>query len=161
MAPHGVSGPINIVYPPVLIGTALNIIGAEKTLGIPQKEEQASGDIVGGVWQPMASRPQDKFSRSFSKREYYDPVRDRPNLHFLAENTVTKILFDKKKTTGVTVSDHSFRAVVLYEAPVREPRQIGRCKQTHPEMLTISPLNSTPRDQKLRPKPHRSVRRAR
>jgi choline dehydrogenase-like flavoprotein len=100
---HGGDGPIGVTWPPGFLQRALYSIAAEKTLGIPQKADQGSGDIVGGFWHPMASRPTDKYSRSYSKREYVEPIMDRPNLHFLAERTVTRILFDGQEAKGVQV----------------------------------------------------------
>ena len=99
---HGQDGPLSTTFPPQFFPHMHNKIAAHKALGIPVKEEQGSGDIVGSIWYTQSTRADD-FTRSYSKREFYDPVKDRPNLHFLAENTVTRILFDGTTAVGVEV----------------------------------------------------------
>lgn len=98
----GHDGPISITYPAQFFPSINHVIAAEKALGIPQKQEQASGDPIGGIFQPLSSRPVE-YTRSYSKREYYDPIRNASNIHFLADTAVTKILFNGKKAIGVTV----------------------------------------------------------
>lgn len=104
MSVHGTNGPINATFPEQYFPSTSNLIAAEKALGIPQKKDQADGDPIGSIWQPSSVDPKD-YSRSYSRRGYYDPARGRPNLHLLPDNTVTKILFDGKTVVGVEVSD--------------------------------------------------------
>lgn len=102
MDAHGHDGPISATFPPQFVPSTVHKIAAHKALGIPFKEDQASGDNIGSIWYPQSARADD-FTRSYSKREFYDPVKQRPNLHFLAENTVTRILFDGTTAVGVEV----------------------------------------------------------
>jgi choline dehydrogenase len=102
---HGQTGPISITYPPQFFPSVMHLVAAEKALGIPLKTEFANGDPVGAIWYPIAIRA-GEYTRSYSKREYYDPVKSRGNLHYLPDNTVTRILFNGKDVIGVEVSDY-------------------------------------------------------
>lgn len=100
---HGHEGPISTTFPPQFLPSTVRKLAAHKALGIPLKEEQGSGDNVGSIWYPVSIRADD-WTRSYSKREFYDPVKDRSNLHFLAGNTVTRIVFEGTTAVGVEVT---------------------------------------------------------
>ena len=102
MKAHGRDGPISTAYPPEFFPSTKYVVAAERSLGIPQKEDYGGGDPVGAIWHPISANEL-TYTRSYSKNSYYDPVRGRKNLHFLADTTVTKILFDGSTTIGVEV----------------------------------------------------------
>ena len=99
---HGSNGPITATFAMQYWPSTNYIIAAEKSLGIPQKHDQADGDPVGGIWFPSSIRAEE-YTRSYSKREYYDVAKAWGNLHLLADTTVTRILFDGETAVGVEV----------------------------------------------------------
>lgn len=65
-----------------------------------------AADLNGGTnnqglgWVPTAINPTTR-TRSDARLGYYDPIASRPNYHLLTDTTVSKILFNGNKTTGV------------------------------------------------------------
>ena len=102
MSVRGTSGPIQVTYPQQFVASIKYLLAAEKALGYPTKQDQAGGDPVGSTWQPMSVHPK-TYTRSYSKRDHFDPARKRPNLQLLADTTVTRILFEDKTAVGVEV----------------------------------------------------------
>lgn len=102
MSAHGTSGPIHVTFPQQFFPSIKYLLAAERALGIPAKRDPADGDPVGSIWQPTSIHPND-YTRSYSKRGHFDPARTRPNLHLLADTTVTRILFDGQTAVGVEV----------------------------------------------------------
>lgn len=70
-------------------------------VGIPQSPDPAGGENFGTFIATSAINPTN-WTRSHSRAAYIDPLPPRPNLHILADATVTKILFDGNlNATGV------------------------------------------------------------
>lgn len=78
-----------------------NWIPTLRNIGIPESPDPSGGETFGGFIATSAINPTN-WTRSHSRAAYIDPLPPRPNLHILANSTVTKILFDDNLTaTGV------------------------------------------------------------
>ena len=72
-----------------------------QNVGIPQSPDPSGGENFGAFISTSAINPTN-WTRSYSRAAYIDPLPPRPNLHILANATVTKILFDGNlNATGV------------------------------------------------------------
>jgi choline dehydrogenase len=114
---HGFRGPISATWPAQFYPSAHSAWAAEKALGIPHVEDQAGGAPFGSLWYPSSERPaKGKYVRSYSKNEYFDPIRGQDNIHFLANTTVTRILFHGTRAVGVEVREKlTWPALVFLE----------------------------------------------
>lgn len=70
-------------------------------VGIPESPDPSGGEPFGTFIATSAINPTN-WTRSHSRAAYINPLPPRPNLHILADATVTKILFDSNlNATGV------------------------------------------------------------
>lgn len=87
-------------------------LNAIRQFGSHVPNDFASGDALGGYWAPNTLDPRTE-TRSYARPAYYDPVKTRSNLHLLANNTVTQIVFNGKTATGVKVGDQNYKALPI------------------------------------------------
>lgn len=71
-------------------------------LGVPVLTDGADGNNVGIAWLPQNSGGHNA-TRSSAETAYYDPVRDRENLHLLVRHYGATVMFDGQQTTGVKI----------------------------------------------------------
>lgn len=69
--------------------------------GIPEQEHPNGGITLGGFITPSSINPSN-LTRSYSRSAYIDSLPPRSNLHILAQQTVTKLVFsDKPDSSGL------------------------------------------------------------
>jgi choline dehydrogenase-like flavoprotein len=101
---HGFEGPISATFPAQFYPSLHPMLATEQAMGIPRVHDQASGAPFGSIFYPVSERPASGgYVRSYSKLEYFDPIRGQDNIHLLPETTVTKILFEGTRAVGVEV----------------------------------------------------------
>jgi len=114
-----------LIAPPIPFFSVLPVVGdwipTLQNIGIPQSPDPSGGEPFGAFIATSAINPTN-WTRSHSRAAYIDPLPPRPNLHILADATVTKILFDDNltatgvqfaKTKGGTVTTINVRKEVL------------------------------------------------
>ena len=101
---HGFDGPISATFPAQFYPSLHSMLATEEAMGIPRVHDQAGGAPFGSLFYPASERPAaGEYVRSYSKNEYFDPIRDQDNIHLLPETTVTRILFERSRAVGVEV----------------------------------------------------------
>lgn len=75
---------------------------AWKQLGIRVPDDGANGEAIGAFWIPSSVDPRSS-TRSYARTAYYEPNKGRSNFHLLTGKTVTKLVLNGKKVTGVAV----------------------------------------------------------
>ncbi|KAK4702645.1 hypothetical protein P7C70_g3577, partial [Phenoliferia sp. Uapishka_3] len=126
---HGHSGPIHYSYPGFFYSQVANWIPTLANLGIDTRDP-AGGESWGAFIATSAIDPK-KWTRSYSKTGYLDPIANRRNLIVLTGYLATKIVFDGTTATGVsfaaTVTGASYtvnarREVILSGGVIGSPQ---------------------------------------
>ncbi|TEA10645.1 Dehydrogenase xptC [Colletotrichum sidae] len=91
---HGFDGPVKSSYLAWSHPNNTNFLDAMHGLGIKSPADQACDPL--GAYLTTHSIDAKNQSRSSARIAHYDQIRGRPNLHFLLESQVTKILVDNK-----------------------------------------------------------------
>lgn len=69
-----------------------------QAIGIPASPDANGGNGWGAFVATSAINPTN-WTRSYSKSAYIDPLPPRPNLHIMANQTVTRVIFDSSSGT--------------------------------------------------------------
>lgn len=103
---RGYHGPINVTQPNYVFKSTKELIAGEKALGIKQIPDQGVGNQLGGFWFQSAQSPT-THERSFVKNGHFEGTgaRARPNLHLIANRTVTRVIFDGKRAVGIEFAE--------------------------------------------------------
>ncbi|KAL0065383.1 hypothetical protein AAF712_007589 [Marasmius tenuissimus] len=92
---YGTDGPIQATYPPwVWPGTKIQF-QAWNDIGVPTQYEAALGKSYNAFWVP--SNVDNNIRRSYSRNQYFDPVKSRTNLHLLTQYRVNEVQFSTTK----------------------------------------------------------------
>ncbi|KAH9482008.1 Dehydrogenase xptC [Psilocybe cubensis] len=96
------NGPIQSTFPDWQWPTIKSQWKAWTDLGVPINEEGAAGDAFGAYWVP--SNVDQTYRRSYARSGYFEPVKNRRNLHLLIGHRVNEVLFtSKKRAEAVTI----------------------------------------------------------
>ena len=95
---HGTNGPLTVAPLRSLNPMARVYLEAAAQAGIPFNPDFNGATQSGAGLYTFTQRNGERVT---AEGAYLDPIRHRPNLHILGERTVTKILFDGKRATGV------------------------------------------------------------
>ena len=91
---RGVDGPIKCGYNEKLDDTLGKAwVDTFKSFGFDQLGDPWAGDYIGGYANASSVDPATK-TRSYSASDYYEPVKNRPNLHVVIGSQVDKIIFE-------------------------------------------------------------------
>ncbi|KIO34161.1 GMC oxidoreductase [Tulasnella calospora MUT 4182] len=112
-ASHGSSGLLHTTFP----GSVLPLIGSWSptlnAVGIPPSPDANGGSGWGTFVATSAINPAN-WTRSYAKSAYIDPLPARPNLHIMANQTVTRVIFDSSsgtlKATAVEYANNGYQA---------------------------------------------------
>jgi hypothetical protein len=87
----GFEGPISSTFPAQFYPGVHSALAAEKALGIPRIRDQGAGAPFGSLFYLSSERPAaGRYVRSYSKNDYFDPIRNRHNIHLLPD-TMTRV----------------------------------------------------------------------
>jgi choline dehydrogenase-like flavoprotein len=76
-------------------------------MGAPASIDSCGGDAYGVIWYPTAL-DNATATRSYAVNQYWDPNKERHNLHLLTGWRVDEVLFDDdKKATGIIMSERT------------------------------------------------------
>jgi choline dehydrogenase-like flavoprotein len=102
---HGTSGPVRTSFNDYLLPLEDDIIKAgDHATGLSKKPiDPWSGDHIGffNTMGAVARTGPNKGKRSYAARGYFQPNQYRPNLKVLTEATVSRVIIENKKATGV------------------------------------------------------------
>ena len=110
---HGLEGPLHVGYPIELNNGSFHttVNATVQALGIPFNPDVNGGHVRGfTVWQSTFDRIANL--RADAAREYYLPVRSRPNLHVYTSTLANRMIWDESKDAAsakgveVTLSDN-------------------------------------------------------
>ncbi|KAG8895791.1 hypothetical protein FRC01_012189, partial [Tulasnella sp. 417] len=109
---HGSSGPLHTTYP----GYMLPLVGSWNptlnAVGIPPSSD-ANGGSGWGAFVATSSINPTNWTRSYAKSAYIDTLPARPNLHIMANQTVTRVIFDNSsgtlKANGVEYANSGYQ----------------------------------------------------
>lgn len=103
MEPHGHNGPVGSSYPPYSFGITNYFYRAWESIGVKRNPQPSNGRAT-GVFDSSLAIKHDDMTRSSATAAYYKPITDqRPNLHLLTGQRVSKVFFDGKRACGVEV----------------------------------------------------------
>ncbi|KAI1300919.1 hypothetical protein F5Y03DRAFT_221830 [Xylaria venustula] len=98
---RGTSGPVHYSYPNYFYPGSANWWNAAKSVGLPVVNDPESGNNLGIFWIPSLLDATTE-TRSDARINHYERVKaSRPNYHILANNTVSKVLFNGTQAVGV------------------------------------------------------------
>jgi len=93
-------------------------------VGAPAPVDSCGGDAYGVIWYPTAL-DNATATRSYAVNRYWDPNKERHNLHLLTGWRVDEVLFDKdKKATGVIMRERTTAG--QFSAPERVTIKAGK-----------------------------------
>lgn len=95
---HGIDGPLNIAPLRSVNPLARLYLEAARLAGLKLNPDFNGATQAGAGLYTFTQR---NGQRVTAEGAYLDPVRHRPNLHVLSDRTVTKILMDGKRATGI------------------------------------------------------------
>ncbi|KAG8897647.1 hypothetical protein FRB99_008013 [Tulasnella sp. 403] len=93
-ASHGSQGPLHTSYPGFLYPIVGDWQATLSNIGIPTSPDPNGGAGWGAFIATSSINPTN-WTRSYSRSAYIDPLPPRSNLHILANQTVTKIIFQQ------------------------------------------------------------------
>jgi choline dehydrogenase-like flavoprotein len=118
-----------------------NYIQAMEELGVPILKDAMGGNATGAYWYLLSLDPKNE-SRSTSQT-FYTP--DRPNLHLLTGNQVTRVLLDtdgpQPKVTGVEYS--SEENAPRYQVSVTKEVVLAAGALHTPQLLELSGIGDS------------------
>ncbi|MGO2660178.1 GMC family oxidoreductase [Mycetocola reblochoni] len=107
---HGDSGPVHLMNVPAKDPCGVALLEACEQAGIPRVHFNTGETVVNGASFFQINRQADG-TRASSSVSYIHPIRQRPNLHVVTGQQVTRILFDDdRRATGVATAGSSFGA---------------------------------------------------
>ncbi|KAI1395965.1 glucose-methanol-choline oxidoreductase-like protein [Hypoxylon fuscum] len=112
---RGTDGPVQASFPETDDPLPAAWVDTLAALGYPASGDPFSGELVGGYINAMNIDPTSG-TRSDAVTAYYEPAKDRPNLHVVTDVVVEKIVFAKSgtmpKAIGVQVQRDGHSLVV-------------------------------------------------
>ncbi|EEH34948.2 hypothetical protein PAAG_05995 [Paracoccidioides lutzii Pb01] len=114
---YGSRSPLKITYPHWQAPDLYKMSDAFTEMGIPFRNEHASGDAIGKFWAP-ASIDAKTMTRSSSLTAYYDTASSRDNLKLLTEHQVIRLTFNEnsKNVSGVKAINRKSNKEVTFRA---------------------------------------------
>lgn len=107
---HGSDGPLTIAPLRSVNPMARVYLQAAAQAGIPLNSDFNGATQAGAGLYTFTQRNGERVT---AEGAYLDPIRHRPNLHILSERTVTKILFDGKRATGIAFDGATEQGTIL------------------------------------------------
>jgi choline dehydrogenase len=101
---RGDAGPLRVSRHPSGNPLCAAILGATREMGVPTVDDVNDVDVVadqGFGYQPVSTYKGQRFSAA---RAFLDPVRSRANLAILTDTRATRILFEGKRASGLTLN---------------------------------------------------------
>ncbi|KAI5779573.1 hypothetical protein EDC01DRAFT_305609 [Geopyxis carbonaria] len=97
---HGFDGPVQSSMPGYVWPGTLDFFEAWQQMGVDYTPDGTNGSARGVFWFQASVDPR-KYTRSYARTAHYDAAKKRANFHLLTGQTVTKIVLQNKKATGV------------------------------------------------------------
>ncbi len=132
---HGTNGPLTVAPLRSLNPMARVYLEAAAQAGIPFNPDFNGANQAGAGLYTFTQRNGERVT---AEGAYLDPIRHRPNLHILSERTVTKILFDGKRATGIAYDSASGQGTL----PAREVI-LSAGSFVSPHLLLLSGIGDT------------------
>ncbi|MET3927382.1 GMC family oxidoreductase N-terminal domain-containing protein [Devosia sp. 2618] len=106
---HGTDGPLNIAPLRSVNPMAQVYLDAAAVAGIPLNPDFNGATQQGAGLYTFTQR---NGQRVTAEGAYLDPVRHRPNLHVLSERTVTRVVMDGNRATGVAWQGQAGQGII-------------------------------------------------
>lgn len=112
---RGTQGPVQVAYPNYIYDQSNNFLQGMAELGVPIIDDPNRGIGYGAAFAPSSMDPKTQ-TRSDARTAYVDSVIDRSNLHIATQQTVTRILLEKRNATTPVAPYGILRHAVGVEA---------------------------------------------
>jgi choline dehydrogenase-like flavoprotein len=132
---HGTNGPLTIAPLRSVNPMARVYLEAAAQAGIPLNPDFNGATQSGAGLYTFTQRNGERVT---AEGAYLDPIRHRPTLHILSERTVTKILFDGKRATGIAFDSATGQGTILASEVI-----LSAGSFVSPHLLLLSGIGDT------------------
>ncbi|KAI9679925.1 MAG: hypothetical protein M1817_004940 [Caeruleum heppii] len=140
---HGDDGPIATSFSPYYTNIQLAWTPTLRALGLQPNGDPRDGVSLGGYTNPMFMS-RNTAQRSFAGNEYYQPFKERPNLHVITGALVSNVIFDRNRDSELTAVGLNFTVDgKSYIANATKEVIVSGGTMKSPQMLELSGIGDS------------------